>query len=243
MRSGKMTMFDLPDPERIPNSLDQSGNSTVQHSLQRGDRSGSALHRCESANPATWERNPGRLTTRELEMLEAIDPALARTFNNPDMNALYEDPSIASPMTPDASMDPEWARRGRAQAESAPTEVPEDLELALEAIQRQLDILTEAKEKKESKRGKEGDKDPNDPTDLLLAHGLRALLHKVMLLNGPSKYIGVLVKFDQLTFKAKTFEGTNVIATNGTQLIGMLTFWRRHRTQEKLILNNVSGSF
>lgn len=33
---------------------------------------------------------------------------------------------------------------------------------------------------------------------------------------------GVLVKFDQLTFKARTFEGTNVIATNGSQLMQLL---------------------
>eukprot|EP00667_Euglena_gracilis_P016265 EG_transcript_16984 len=125
----------------------------------------------------------------------------------------------------------------------ANTETPEDLEHALAGIQQQLDLLTEAKEKKESKRGKEGDQDPNDATDLLLAHGLRALLQKVVALKGPSKFIGVFVKFDQLTFKAKTFEGTNVIATNGNQLMQLLTFWRRGRTQQKLILNNVTGSF
>lgn len=33
---------------------------------------------------------------------------------------------------------------------------------------------------------------------------------------------GVFVKFEQLTFKAKTFEGTNVIATNGSQLMQLL---------------------
>eukprot|EP00667_Euglena_gracilis_P008778 EG_transcript_8893 len=174
-------------------------------------------------------------------MLEAIDPDLAHSFNNPEMLALYEDIAAASPLTPDVSMDVQWTRDGP-PADGA-TERPEDMERSLEALQRQLDILTQAKEKKESKRGKEGEQDPNDPTDMLLSHGLRALLRKAILLSGASKYVGVFVKFDQLTFKAKTYEGTNVIATNGSQLMQMLFFWRRFRTEEKVILDNISSSF
>eukprot|EP00667_Euglena_gracilis_P003266 EG_transcript_3276 len=221
MPSSKMKMFELPDPRVLEGTVERS----------------------ESL--AMWQRSPGRLTAKELEMLQAIDPDLAHSFNDPEMLALYEDVAAASPLTPDASLDPQWTRGGHDSppADGAPTERPEDMEEALEAIQRQLDLLTEAKEKKESKRGKEGDQDPNDPTDLLLAHGLRALLRKIMLLNGANKFFGVFVKFEQLTFKAKTFEGTNVIATNGSQLMQLLFFWRRFRTQEKLILDNVSGSF
>eukprot|EP00667_Euglena_gracilis_P002811 EG_transcript_2819 len=238
MKSSKLHMFDVPEPRRVPTSL--------QHSSSLVHRSGSSLGRSESLNVAHWERHPGRLTTRELEMLEAIDPSLARSFNNPEMAALYEDIAASSPLTPDVSMDPSFARRQQHDVqplEASPSLRPEDMEEALEAIQRQLDLLTEAKEKKESKRGKEGDQDPNDPTDLLLAHGLRALLHKIMLLNGANKFIGVLIKFDQLTFKASTFEGTNVIATNGSKLLQLLTLWRRSRSQEKYVLNNVTGSF
>eukprot|EP00667_Euglena_gracilis_P002843 EG_transcript_2848 len=222
MKSSKMKTFELPNPEVLHGTVERS----------------------ESLN-LTWERGPGRLTTRELEMLEAIDPDLAHSFNQPEMLALYEDAAGASPLTPDASLDPQWTRGGQdaTSPDGAPTEKPEDIERSLEAIQRQLDLLTEAKEKKESQRGKEGDQDPNDATDMLLAHGLRALLRKFALLNGANKYFGVLVKFDQLTFKARTFEGTNVIATNGSQLMQLLFFWRRFRTQEKLILDNISGSF
>eukprot|EP00667_Euglena_gracilis_P022048 EG_transcript_24361 len=238
MKPAKLPMFDVPEPQRVP--------SAFQHTTSLAPRSGSSLGRSDSTNPATWERTPGRLTTRELSMLEAIDPSIARSFNQPEMLALYEDVAASSPLTPDVSMDPSFTRRQRQDVhplEPSPSVRPEDLEQALEAIQRQLDLLTEAKEKKESKRGKEGDQDPNDPTDLLLAHGLRALLHRIMLLNGPNKYIGVLVKFDRLTFKARTFEGSEVIATNGSQLMQLLTFWRRSRTQERYVLNNVTGSF
>lgn len=46
---------------------------------------------------------------------------------------------------------------------------------------------------------------------------------------GKAPVPGVLVKLDQLTFKANTFEGTNVIATNGSQLMQLLH--RGHPTQ------------
>lgn len=62
------------------------------------------------------------------------------------------------------------------------------------------------------------------PTSSLAFSGLHTFfLHS----SGPRKQSrtqpsGVLVKFDQLTFKANTYEGTNVIATNGSQLMQML---------------------
>lgn len=43
---------------------------------------------------------------------------------------------------------------------------------------------------------------------------------------------GVLVKFDHLTFKVKTPEGTNDMATNGTQLMQMLRRVSRRRAEK-----------
>eukprot|EP00667_Euglena_gracilis_P001953 EG_transcript_1953 len=209
-----MNFFELPDPKRLP------------------------YPECDSGVPS-WDRTPGQLTARELEILQAIDPDLAHSFNNADFMALYESPDV--PLAPQASFDPAYAHVPR--TEGAPTEKEEDIEASLLAIQKQLDLLTAAKEIKESKRGKEGSEEP-DAADVLLAHGLRALLRKVMALNGPSKFIGVFIKFDQLTFKARAVQGTSVIPTIGSKLVQLLTFWRRFQnTQEKFILNNITGSF
>eukprot|EP00668_Euglena_longa_P040941 GGOE01053882.1.p1 GENE.GGOE01053882.1~~GGOE01053882.1.p1 ORF type:complete len:1449 (-),score=551.34 GGOE01053882.1:379-4257(-) len=52
-----------------------------------------------------------------------------------------------------------------------------------------------------------------------------------------------MVTFSGLTMKAKVNEGTNVIATNGNQLVQMLMPWRYHHSMEKSILQDVTGSF
>eukprot|EP00667_Euglena_gracilis_P000129 EG_transcript_129 len=149
------------------------------------------------------------------------------------------------PMTPQASLNQPYmfTRLDVNPTPGESSDVYEDIEESLLAIQRQLDLLTAAREKKESRRAREGEPDPHDPMDLLLAHGLRALLNKVVVLHGAHKFLNMVVKFEQLMFKARTFEGTNVIATNGNQLMQLLTFWKRHKTQEKRILNGVTGSF
>eukprot|EP00667_Euglena_gracilis_P001828 EG_transcript_1828 len=179
-------------------------------------------------------------------MLEALDPELARTFQLLDMQALYQEAvTEPAPMTPQASLNQAYmfTRLDVHPAQAEPSELPEDTEESLLAIQRQLDLLTAAREKKESNRDPEEEQDPRDPMDLLLAHGLRALLRKVVVLHGNQKFLNVMVKFDHLTFKAPAFEGTNVIATNSNQVMQLLTLWSRQRTQEKLVLNNVTGSF
>eukprot|EP00667_Euglena_gracilis_P000344 EG_transcript_344 len=213
--SSKLPVFELPDPMRLPGVPSNGSFST----------------------PVQWERGP--LTARELELLEALDPDVAHAFTQLDLQSA----DFGEPVAPQASLDPAFSH-SPSETPGAPTELPEDMEASLLAIQKQLDLLTAAREKHhQSKRGKEGDQDPNDPIDLLLTHGLRALLRQVVALFGAHSFIGVFVKFDQMTFKAKTFEGTNVIATNGNQLMQMLSFWRRSQTQERLVLDNITGSF
>eukprot|EP00667_Euglena_gracilis_P001867 EG_transcript_1866 len=213
MSSSKMDIFELPDPKRLPN------------------------HEHPSELPS-WDRTPGALTARELEILQAIDPDLAHSFNSAEFLALYATLDACTPLSPQASLDVV------PHTEGSPTEQPEDVESSLLAIQKQLDLLTAAKEITEARRGKEGETGPVDAADVLLTHGLRALLRKTMLLNGPNKFFGVFVKFEQLTFRTRTVEGTSVIPTIGSKLVELLTIWRRfHNSQEKLILNNITGSF
>lgn len=50
---------------------------------------------------------------------------------------------------------------------------------------------TAAKEITEARQGKEGETGPVDAADVLLTHGLRALLRKTMLLNGPNKFFAL----------------------------------------------------
>eukprot|EP00667_Euglena_gracilis_P007975 EG_transcript_8064 len=196
------------------------------------------VERSESLSLKAWERNPNDTRAREIQRLQDIDEA--HSFNKPKMLGLFEEINTASPLTPEVTMDPHWTRGGLDVAPEDASEQPEDIERSLDAIQRQLDLLTQTMGKKSAWRGNEGDQDPN-AVDTLLAHGLRALLRKTMLLYGPNKFPSVLVKFDGLTFKAK--EDTGTIATNGSRLMRLLFFWRRIQKSEKLILDDVSSSF
>eukprot|EP00667_Euglena_gracilis_P020931 EG_transcript_22778 len=223
MKHSRLPNFEVPDPRRTPSMISPPFPPSPLFPA------------------SSLERARGHLSAREMEVLASLDPDLAHSFNALDMADYLAEVSPA-PLTPDGSLDA-GSRRDVAPAEGVPTELPEDIEESLMAIQKQLDLLTAAREKHRSQRGKEGSQDPSDPTDMLLSHGLRALLRKAVTLCGHSTFLGVLVKFDQLTFKAKTLEGTNVVTTNATQLIQLLTMWRRGRTQEKHILNNVTGSF
>eukprot|EP00668_Euglena_longa_P040734 GGOE01053630.1.p1 GENE.GGOE01053630.1~~GGOE01053630.1.p1 ORF type:complete len:1449 (-),score=538.86 GGOE01053630.1:362-4525(-) len=144
----------------------------------------------------------------------------------PSPSRLGEDP--ASPLSP---------------LETASFLERQELENEVFALQKQLDILTQVKSRRDAQRGKEGDEEPRDPADLLLAYGLRALLKKAVHVLGHERHPGVLVTFSGLTFKAQVYEGTNVIATFGNQLLKMLTPWRHRRTAEKYILRDLTGSF
>eukprot|EP00667_Euglena_gracilis_P001821 EG_transcript_1821 len=130
------------------------------------------------------------------------------------------------------------------QLESDPADLESQgplLDSEVQAIQEKLDMLTQAKAKKDA------EKDPqsglNDPTDLLLAHGLRALLHKMASMAGPNAAPSILVTFSDLTFRATTYAGTNVIATVGSRVLQVLTFWKRRATVDRYVLKDVTGSF
>lgn len=68
---------------------------------------------------------------------------------------------------------------------------PQPISVAASASCGMRRALTAAREKKESRRAREGEPDPHDPMDLLLAHGLRALLNKVVVLHGAHKFLGL----------------------------------------------------
>ena len=118
----------------------------------------------------------------------------------------------------------------------------QDLDAEVAELGKILEILTRAKIKKDAKKGKDGDQNPPDVTDKFLAYGLRTLLKRVVNNLGGARAPGILVAFDDLTYTAKTFEGTHVIATNANRIAHALTFWRKQRTSERQILKNVTGS-
>eukprot|EP00667_Euglena_gracilis_P024460 EG_transcript_28158 len=185
--------------------------------------------------------SPIRLPPEYAAMLATLDPDLAHSFNSADFVDLYRgmwDPAAATP-------NPTESIPGSppVDLETVALMDPEELEHAVAALQKQMDVLTRLKSRKDAKREAEGGHDPNDPTDQLLAYGLRALLRKTLLVLGPERVPGVMLTFTGLAFRARVHEGTNVIATNGNELLKMLMPWRHRHTAERYVLRDVTGSF
>eukprot|EP00667_Euglena_gracilis_P010931 EG_transcript_11141 len=186
---------------------------------------------------------PTRIPPEYAAMLEALDPDIAYSFNSADFADLYRGmwgPSAATP-NPTESLG-RMSPLDRETPSFLDLE-PEELESAVAALQKQMDVLTRLKSRKDAKREAVGVPDPNDPTDQLLAYGLRALLKKIVQVLGPDLLPSVMVSFTGLSFQAQIHEGTNVVATNGNQLLKMLMPWRHRHITERHVLRDVTGSF
>jgi len=147
-------------------------------------------------------------------------------------------------VTPDAAFTAPGPTDGLSESKGIADS--EDHEAVLSDVMSKLEELSNAKHAHDQKKGAEGEKGHPDCTDELLAEGFESLLRTISALLGPKNNPGVMVSFKDLSYRAKTYEGTDVVATYGSQIMRLLTFWqfwRHHRTADTYVLNNLTGSF
>jgi len=85
--------------------------------------------------------------------------------------------------------------------------------------------------------------DDEDPTARLLAGGLEPVLKTIVSATGPDRHPHVHVAFQDLSYHATMFKGSNVIASYGNRLAHFLTFCHRYRGETRDVLRSLTGSF
>jgi len=167
--------------------------------------------------------------------LAAYDPEFANSFASEEME------TILSGLDP-VALGPDGEELANRDTNRTPLLAHLDggMEDEIAALQTHLDLMTQAKARKDAKRGKRA---APDAADQLLAYGLRVLLGKISRTMGQHRHPRVMISFNGLTLRARVPEGSDVIPTYGRALWKLATLWRRPKYQERVVLNNLTGSF